>query len=271
MYIVTKGDAPLEEAAEVNLDRWFKQLAHGVPPRTMTLVTQGRKIKVKQTASGVASFEFSELCSEATGAADFLAVARAFHTVILHKIPPLNLERLPEVRRLITLIDVLYDHKVKFMCSAAAEPFALFTADKSASQDEAFAFDRTASRLQDMMSQEYMVKMHSPPGQQIEASDSLHDRAYRASLSELHHELTDKEVNDIWNVYDDQGDGVLDKDEVRKMLEDISFIKKGHRNVPAENLDEAFSLLDADGDGTVDRDEFLSYYKRKGVAVWYII
>ena len=63
------------------------------------------------------------------------------------------MERLPEVRRLITLIDVLYDHQVKVMCSAAQEPFKLFTADKNASQDEAFAFDRTASRLQDMMSQ----------------------------------------------------------------------------------------------------------------------
>ena len=134
----------------------------------------------------------------------------AFHTVILHKIPALSMERLPEVRRLITLIDVLYDHQVKVapflvrpralhlhlsiaplrlpdnpgvglpycgaaaawwprgcpsgvgssrdmtarqvMCSAAQEPFKLFTADKNASQDEAFAFDRTASRLQDMMS-----------------------------------------------------------------------------------------------------------------------
>ena len=175
----------------------------------------------------------------------------AFHTVILHKIPALSMERLPEVRRLITLIDVLYDHQVKVMCSAAQEPFKLFTADKNASQDEAFAFDRTASRLQDMMSQvpppppclpppcvpppcmspscllpthvsprredlkgrwsrragawitdgwvvgtkqEYMVKMHNPPSQSVD--DTRPDaRAVSAPLTELHHELTEKEVS----------------------------------------------------------------------------
>ena len=70
-------------------------------------------MQVKQTAAGVASFEFAELCSTAAGAADFLAIARAFHTVIIHHIPRLTPERLPEVRRLITLIDVLYDHRCR--------------------------------------------------------------------------------------------------------------------------------------------------------------
>ena len=50
-----------QAAAEVELDKWFQKLAHSVHPRTMTLQTQGRKIKVKQTAAGVASFEFDEL------------------------------------------------------------------------------------------------------------------------------------------------------------------------------------------------------------------
>lgn len=180
------------------------------------------------------------------------------------------MERLPEVRRLITLIDVLYDHQVKVMCSAAQEPFKLFTADKNASQDEAFAFDRTASRLQDMMSQEYMVKMHNPPSQSVD--DTRPDaRAVSAPLTELHHELTEKEVNDIWNVYDHEHDGVLTREEVREMLEDISFVKKGHRNVPEENFIEAFDSLDADHDGKVTKEEFLNYAQRTGVCVWYIV
>ena len=55
------------------------------------------------------------------------------------------------------------------------------------------------------------------------------------------------------------------------MLEDISFIKKGHRNVPEENLEEAFLSLDANHDGKVQMDEFMNYYLRTGVAVWYIV
>jgi len=272
MYIVNNNDPKLIESSENELDKWFTKLAHSIPPRSMTLVTQGRKIRVKQTAAGVASFDFAELCSTASGAADFLAIARAFHTVIIHKIPPLNLERLPEVRRLITLIDVLYDHRVKLMCSAAAEPFHLFTADKSASQDEAFAFDRTASRLQDMMSEEYMVKMHSPPGQSVDgASASVEAREYCASLGELHHELSEKEVKALWDMYDIEMDGVLTRDEVRMMLEDISYLKKGHRNVPEENFEEAFDALDANHDGRIDKEEFVDFYQRTGVRVWYMV
>ena len=84
---------------------------------------------MKQTAAGVASFEFAELCSTAAGAADFLAIARAFHTVIIHHIPRLTPERLPEVRRLITLIDVLYDHRCRreTLCCYCQTPLLLLS------------------------------------------------------------------------------------------------------------------------------------------------
>ena len=82
------------------------------------------------------------------------------------------------------------------MCSAAAEPLKLFTADKAAAQDEAFAFDRTASRLQDMMSEEYMTKMHAPPSQSLGADSE--GGAPLEVLSELHHALSEKEVGPLW-------------------------------------------------------------------------
>jgi hypothetical protein len=72
---------------------------------------QGRTIKVKATHAGVASFDFAELCDRPNSAADFIALARAFHTVILHNIPLLSMDNLPVVRRFITLVDVLYDHQ----------------------------------------------------------------------------------------------------------------------------------------------------------------
>lgn len=79
------------------------------------------------------------------------------------------------------------------------------------------------------------------------------------------------QVRELWEVYDHDKDGFIDRAEVRQMLEDISFIKKGHRNVPEENLEEAFLSLDANHDGKVQMDEFLNYYLRTGVAVWYIV
>ena len=85
--------------------------------------------------------------------------------------------------------------------------------------------------------------MHAPPHQSVsQAPQNGHQadaHAARAPLTELHHELSEKEVNEIWNVYDRGRDGVLSREEVREMLEDISFVKKGHRNVPQENLEEA--------------------------------
>ena len=91
-----------------------------------------------------------------------------------------------------------------------------------------------------------MTKMHAPPHHSVEhvPQDGHQDgaRAARAPLTELHHELSEKEVNDIWNVYDHGRDGVLSREEVREMLEDISFVKKGHRNVPEENFEEAHIL-----------------------------
>ena len=75
---------------------------------------------MQSTHGGVASFDFDELCARPNSAADFIAIARAFHTVILHNIPLLSMDNLPVVRRFITLIDVLYDHQVTLL----PEPFS---------------------------------------------------------------------------------------------------------------------------------------------------
>ena len=95
------------------------------------------------------------LCNEARGAPDFLAIAREFHTVIIVGIPQMSPENRNEAARFVTLIDALYEHRVKLFATAAAAPDQLY-----ASGDGSFEFERTASRLNEMQSDEYMGLGH---------------------------------------------------------------------------------------------------------------
>ena len=104
---------------------------------------------------GVAVFSFKRLCGEARGAPDYLAVARAFHTVILVGIPILGPENRNEAARFVTLIDALYENKVKLIAAADAEPEDLYQAGSGR-----FEFERTVSRLNEMQSAEYLALGH---------------------------------------------------------------------------------------------------------------
>ncbi|WP_353229198.1 cell division protein ZapE [Novosphingobium sp.] len=120
----------------------------------------GRLLHVPKSLKGVGVFSFKRLCAEARGAADYLAIARKYHTVIVVAIPRLGPERRNETMRFITLIDALYEHKVKLIVTAAAAPAELY--DRSAGGDEEgrFAFDRTVSRLMEMQSTDYLALGH---------------------------------------------------------------------------------------------------------------
>jgi cell division protein ZapE len=115
----------------------------------------GRTLHVPKCLKGVAVFSFKRLCGEARGAADYLAVARRFHTVILVGIPKMGPENRNEAARFVTLVDALYEHKVKLLAAADAPPGELY-----AKGDGAFEFERTASRLIEMQSQGYLAKGH---------------------------------------------------------------------------------------------------------------
>ena len=115
----------------------------------------GRTLHVPKALKGVAVFSFKRLCAEARGASDYLAVARHFHAVIIVGIPRMGPENRNEAARFVTLIDALYEYKVKLLASAAAEPDALYVAG-----DGAFEFERTASRLAEMQSDEYLALGH---------------------------------------------------------------------------------------------------------------
>ena len=118
-------------------------------------VGKARTLPVPKALKGVAVFSFKKLCGEARGAPDYLAVARRFHTVILVGIPRLGPENRNEAARFVTLIDALYEHKVKLLAAADAPPEALYEAG-----DGRFEFQRTVSRLNEMRSEEYLAKGH---------------------------------------------------------------------------------------------------------------
>ncbi len=115
----------------------------------------GRTLHVPKSLKGVAVFSFKRLCGEARGAADYLAIARRFHTVIIVGIPVLNREMRNEAARFVTLVDALYEHRVKLLAAADAKPAGLYS-----SGDGRFEFERTVSRLEEMQSADYLGEGH---------------------------------------------------------------------------------------------------------------
>jgi len=127
----------------------------GNVPSEDIAVEGGRTLHVPKSLKGVAVFSFRRLCGEARGAADYLAIARRYHSVIVVGIPRLGPDKRNEAARFVTLIDALYEHKVKLLAAADAEPAALYQ-----SGDGSFEFQRTASRLMEMRSQDYLAAGH---------------------------------------------------------------------------------------------------------------
>jgi cell division protein ZapE len=142
---------PLGANSNAALDAAFTALTDNAAGEPAELTATGRKVIVPLAAKGVARFSFAELCEKPLGAPDYLAIAKAYHTVILSGIPMLPPAKRNEAKRLVTLIDALYEHKVNVVASAAAQPDEL-----SPEGDTAFAFERTASRLIEMQSEEYI-------------------------------------------------------------------------------------------------------------------
>jgi len=115
----------------------------------------GRTLHVPKSLKGVAVFSFKRLCGEPRGAADYLAIARRYHTIIIVGIPVMGPQLRNEAARFVTLIDALYEHKVKLLAGAEAEPEGLYPAG-----DGSFEFQRTVSRLEEMRSAEYLAEGH---------------------------------------------------------------------------------------------------------------
>jgi len=152
---------PLGEQATRSVSEAFFRLTD-YPPEDSAHVPSGeldlgggRKLFVPKSLKGVAVFSFKRLCAEARGAADYLSIAQTYHTVILVGIPRMGPENRNEAARFVTLIDALYENRVKLLVTAAADPEDLYEAG-----DGRFEFDRTISRLKEMQSADYMALGH---------------------------------------------------------------------------------------------------------------
>jgi cell division protein ZapE len=145
------------QAAECHseLERLFAAVAGepGKPDSTLTL--NHRRLKARRQADDVIWFEFSELCDGPRGQADYIEIARCFHTVFLSDVPVLGVELENQARRLVALVDEFYDRGVNLIVAAHAAPQALYRGGKLK-----FEFERTASRLIEMQSQEYLAREH---------------------------------------------------------------------------------------------------------------
>lgn len=146
---------PLNAETDEQLYDIYGKLTHHHESQPETICVDGRRLEIGRTACGVAWLTFTELCERPLGARDYLELAAMFHTLILQNIPQMNPAKRNEAKRFVTLIDILYEHNVKLICSADAPPDALYQAG-----DGSFEFERTISRLHEMQSAGYMGAEH---------------------------------------------------------------------------------------------------------------
>jgi cell division protein ZapE len=145
--------SPIDPDHERRFDALWRDMLGRDEESGATLEVLGRKVTLPHAAGGLVRATFASLCSVALGPNDYLAIAAAFHTVFLEDVPKLTPNRREEARRLVILIDALYEAHAKLIVLAAAEPFELYPAG-----DGAFEFERTASRLQEMRSADWLAE-----------------------------------------------------------------------------------------------------------------
>ena len=218
-----------------DFDKLFLKLCrHEISGSTLHTST-GREVHVPECGKNtkVAKFTFEELCVKPLGASDYGTIANVFHTIFLTDIPVLNLGKINQMRRLITLIDTLYDSKTKLIILADAEPTNLYDEEGDgskrdrestdprgdllgsqeyvpAAQDEAFAWARTASRLIEMQSEEYVHSAHVS----MDAEEFLYS-------------LSTEDVSDLWDRYDADRNGFIDDNEFEVLCKELLAAWRG--------------------------------------------
>ena len=202
------------------------------------LEVQGRSVSVRRAAkkSSVVWFTFKELCDKPLGSADYIKIAKKYHTVFLEGIPALTLQERDQVRRFITLIDTLYDHGVKLVCSSESSLITdIFTVDdqtrKTSSMDEIFAWDRTVSRLTEMTSVEYLIK-HI---RKLSAPEFFGQYDLDAS------KFAESDLRQIFVRYDKNNDSIIAVAGLTRMINDLDSVIRGQ---PAYNRIASSCLID---------------------------
>jgi len=147
---------PLDEQAANFIQQSYNELTNFAQLKPGVVEVLGRKVVLSAVHGNVALTSFDELCMHALGPADYLEIGNRFDIVILADIPKLTIEKCNEAKRFVTLIDALYEHKVKLICTAEVPAQELYT-----SGEGLFEFERTVSRLIDMQSESYLHIEHA--------------------------------------------------------------------------------------------------------------
>jgi cell division protein ZapE len=142
-------------SSEADLQRSFNDLSTTAAQRNQSIYLNYRKINTVLLSSDVIWFEFDALCGDQRGPADYIELARQYHSVFISDIPQMDDSHNDKVKRFITMIDEFYDRRVKLFASAAATPQATYIGQRLA-----FEFQRTVSRLLEMRSHDYMQQAH---------------------------------------------------------------------------------------------------------------
>ncbi|HST44976.1 MAG TPA: cell division protein ZapE [Luteimonas sp.] len=146
---------PLDAGSDAWLDARWRELGGDASHRDCGILLQDRRIAVRARGQGMAWFDFATLCEGPRAAADYIEIACEFHTVLLGGIPRLDGLQDDAARRFVTLVDELYDRHVNLVCTADATPAGLYVGQRLVA-----AFARTASRLVEMQSVDYMAQPH---------------------------------------------------------------------------------------------------------------
>jgi cell division protein ZapE len=156
----------VEAAAEAALERAFMNIARHESADSAEIEIEGRIIKAKRDSRGVAWFDFRELCDGPRGKADYIELARRYHTVLVSDVPQFQPGEADILRRFVWLVDEFYDRRVKLILSAAAPPEDLVVtetgSDRFQANLNASLNERLVSRLTEMQTRDYLSQPHLP-------------------------------------------------------------------------------------------------------------
>lgn len=215
-----------------------------VTTRSVDLIVYGHVMHIPKVIIGrkIAYFTFTDLCSLALGAADYIDLGHHFHTIYLSHLPAVNIRNRNELRRLITLVDALYENNVIVVILAEKEPLRLLelTDDErqSANFDEVFAFDRTVSRLLEMSSLPYIDACRKKRPQEVDSVKAIVDELKGVSNGSM----TTQHMRDVWDIYVlnlDKDGGRYDVNtmstaEYHVLLSDMMQVCNSNRELPQE-------------------------------------
>lgn len=148
---------PLDAAADVSLGKSFAAISPDEGKDQVVLEIEGRDIEARKCGDGVVWFDFPAICEGPRSQNDYIEVAMMFQTVLISNVPIFTSKKEDAARRFISLVDEFYDHNVKLILAAEAAILELYQGERLA-----FEFERTASRLQEMQSHDYLANQHLP-------------------------------------------------------------------------------------------------------------